>query len=265
MFRSSLLLLAALASSLPAFADDTDLKGRLEREYVDLGAEDPEVREIATEQMLNEGVSAGSFVRNKLAAEKDPEVNGRLLVVLRAIEHEEVTSLERTAETELREISRLDARIAGLEAAATEESFRVVTLARDLAVARRRLEQTLEEIGKRLDCQVAATPTIEQPAEPEKTEYLRGGGGNIGDFAVDPRIDCQILYVDKDSPVIVISAGSNLKVETGMKFTVYRGSQYVSKIVVTAAGAGFASCRELLDFRKEPLRQGDPVSTRVFD
>ncbi|MCE9581517.1 MAG: hypothetical protein K8T20_03265, partial [Planctomycetes bacterium] len=73
------------------------------------------------------------------------------------------------------------------------------------------------------------------------------------------------LGVSDKVNLILISVGGKDKVQVGYKFTVYRGSQYVSKLVVDKVEDGWAACRELTDFRKDAVQQGDNVSTRVFD
>jgi uncharacterized protein YhaN len=97
-------------------------------------------------------------------------------------------------------------------------------------------------------------------------EYLRDGSdGQPGDFAVEPKIDGVVLGVSDKANLVLISVGKKDKVQVGYKFTVYRGSAYVSKLVVDKVEDGWSACRELKDFRKEEIQQGDNVSTRVFD
>lgn len=250
MPRRAILLFGAVLASL-SIAGEPDLRARLERDYVLLGDEDPVVREAATERMLKEGVGAAAFVRGKLAIAKDAEVVGRLLRVLEMIEMEEQVELEGDAEDAMKEISTLESR----DDTERRES--------DLAAAHTRLEQVLEAILERVERQAATAPPEEPRPEPEST--LRSPVPNIGDLAVEPKIDGEVLFIGRRHAHMVISAGSALKVEKGMKFTVYRGDRYVSKVVVTAVRRGFATCREILDFRKEVPRKGDSVSTRVFD
>jgi hypothetical protein len=254
MRRPASLLFAGILASL-SHAGESDLRARLEDEYALLGDEEPAVREAATERMRKEGLAAAAFVREKLSAEKDAEVVGRLLQVLRAIELEELVELEGKAEEAMAEVKALESRFA-------DPRDEMSRLESDLEAARMRLEKVVEEIRDRVDRQEAAAPP-EEP-EPEPEGYLRSVP-NIGDLAVEPKIDGEVLFLGRRDSHIVISAGSDQKVEKGMKFTVYRGERYVSKLVVTSARRGFAICREILDFRKEPPRQGDSVSTRVFD
>ncbi len=255
MLRPPLILFASVLASL-SIAGEAGLRARLEADYARLGDEAPTVREAATERMLDAGVAAAAFVREKLAIEDDAEVEGRLLRVLRAIEREELVELEREAEESMMAMSALESRIKA-------EPGDRERLESDLEDARRRLERVLDGMGDRMDRLATAAPPEEPATEP--VSYLRGPTPNIGDLAVEPKIDGEILFLGRRNSLVVISAGSERKAVAGMKFTVYRGERYVSKVVVTSARRGFALCREILDFRKEPPRKGDSVSTRVFD
>ncbi|MCE9584516.1 MAG: hypothetical protein K8T20_18665 [Planctomycetes bacterium] len=86
-----------------------------------------------------------------------------------------------------------------------------------------------------------------------------------GDLAECPQIDGVILGVSDKVNLVLISVGNKDNVKVGYKFTVYRGSEYVSKLVVDKVEDTWAACRELLEFRKVDIQQGDSVSTHVFD
>lgn len=75
-------------------------------------------------------------------------------------------------------------------------------------------------------------------------------------------INAFVLAVDRDK--LRISAGSRQGVAVGYTFVVYRGSQYVSKLVVECVADDVSVCRELRDFQKDPIRPGDIVTTNNF-
>lgn len=79
-----------------------------------------------------------------------------------------------------------------------------------------------------------------------------------------PKIDGFVMAVSDKVNLVLIDVGSDKSVEVGYKFTVYRGDEYVSRLVVDRVESGWSACRELTDFRKREIQQGDNVSTRIF-
>lgn len=137
------------------------------------------------------------------------------------------------------------------------------TVQAELLAANDRLEKAYKDIAE-MEKQLVDVSRAKNDIE-QQLAYLRERVPNIGDLAVEPKIDGVVLGVSDKVNLILISVGGKDKVQVGYKFTVYRGSQYVSKLVVDKVEDGWAACRELTDFRKDAVQQGDNVSTRVFD
>ncbi len=80
-----------------------------------------------------------------------------------------------------------------------------------------------------------------------------------------PAIDARVLRVKEDvSPgLVLLSVGSNDKVEKGFHFSIYRGSEFVGKVIVEKVLADSCGCRVL--FTKEGLSvaPGDEAATRL--
>lgn len=250
--------LSALPATRPAGAEDSDLQVRLARAHAGLASDDPAERDTATQNLLNEGVAAASFVREKLPLEKDPEVAARLQLVLEAIEMEEFVLLKIEADRELERIAALRDRLAKLDTAHPERS----SLEASVAAVRAHLKGLFSRISERLKDDSEPDPL---PKDPAPAIEWNKSHPNIADMETEPKIDGDVLFIHGERPLFLISAGADQKAARGMKFTVYRGSEYVSKLVVVELGARFAVCRELDEFRKSSIRPEDPVSTRVFD
>lgn len=137
------------------------------------------------------------------------------------------------------------------------------TVQAELLAANDRLEKAYKDIAE-MEKQLVDVSRAKNDIE-QQLAYLRERVPNIGDLAVEPKIDGVVLGVSDKVNLILISVGGKDKVQVGYKFTVYRGSAYVSKLVVDKVEDGWAACRELTDFRKDAIQQGDNVSTRVFD
>ena len=63
--------------------------------------------------------------------------------------------------------------------------------------------------------------------------------------------------------VYVISVGSKDKVEVGYEFTVFRGNEYVSTIVVDAVYPTYSAGRTKPGMKKSDVRPGDSVTTKL--
>jgi hypothetical protein len=137
------------------------------------------------------------------------------------------------------------------------------TVQAELLASNDRLEKAYKDIAE-MEKQLVSVSRDKNDIE-QQLAYLRDRVPNIGDLAVEPKIDGVVLGVSDKVNLVLISVGSKDKVQVGFKFTVYRGSQYISKLVVDKVEDGWSACRELTDFRKDTIQQGDNVSTRVYD
>ena len=135
----------------------------------------------------------------------------------------------------------------------------------DVSRSRNDLEQQLAELRGPYRPAFARIELLEKQLRDAGITPLPNPPAPMLPEPLEPKIDGVVLGVSDKVNLVLISVGIKDKVEVGMKFTVYRGSTYVSKLVVDKVEDGWAACRELTDFRKEKIEQGDKVSTRVFD
>jgi hypothetical protein len=68
--------------------------------------------------------------------------------------------------------------------------------------------------------------------------------------------------VDTDLNIVLLSVGSADGVKVGYEFTVYRGSEYVAKVVVEKVGSDWCSGYSKKGLEKTPIRVGDQATTR---
>src|SRR5262245_5018467 len=72
-----------------------------------------------------------------------------------------------------------------------------------------------------------------------------------------------VQAVDNKNDIYVISVGSKDKVEVGYEFTVYRGSEYVSTIVIDRVFPNYASGMTKAGTKKRDVQAGDECATRL--
>lgn len=75
-----------------------------------------------------------------------------------------------------------------------------------------------------------------------------------------PTIHGKVTAVRSDEGLVILSVGSNEKTEKGHLFTVFRGNQYVAKVVVEKVVPTWSGAR-ILDKQME-VKEGDNASTR---
>ncbi len=80
-----------------------------------------------------------------------------------------------------------------------------------------------------------------------------------------PAIDARVAAVKNDvSPALVLlSVGSQDKVEKGFHFSIYRGSEFVGKVVVEKVLAESCGCRVLFTDGSKQIQAGDSAATRL--
>ncbi len=77
-------------------------------------------------------------------------------------------------------------------------------------------------------------------------------------------IEGKVLAVRDEVNLVMISVGSQDGVKKGHRFTVFRGEEYIGKIEVEKVFDDMASARILVDWTKEPIKENDNASTRVY-
>jgi hypothetical protein len=80
-----------------------------------------------------------------------------------------------------------------------------------------------------------------------------------------PAIDGKVVAVktDIDPPLVLLSVGADDKVEQGFRFSVYRGSTFVGKVVVEKVLRDSAGCRVLFTADGQSISAGDNAATRL--
>ena len=152
------------------------------------------------------------------------------------------------------------------ERAANSEALRVAQDAKEAAIRNlSEKEQQLENLlaaKQALEAQLEATKHQLRSAQlTAETAVSRAGGS--GDVPMDqPAHAGQILSVDGDANVAIISLGSEDGVRPGFRYTVSRGSQYVTMIEITDVQAKQSAGRSIKSLQKVDIHRGDRVMSR---
>ena len=80
-----------------------------------------------------------------------------------------------------------------------------------------------------------------------------------------PPIDGKVAAVkdDMNPPLVLLSVGSDDKVEKGFHFSIYRGSEFVGKVVVEKVLKDSCGCRVLFTKEGQKIASGDSAATRL--
>jgi len=62
----------------------------------------------------------------------------------------------------------------------------------------------------------------------------------------------------------ILSVGSDNGVQAGMEFTIYRGPEFVTKVVIEKADNEWSSCRSVLEFQKSRPQVDDCACSKPY-
>ena len=127
----------------------------------------------------------------------------------------------------------------------------------------RRLHDNLNDandmIGE-LEKQIVARDGQIESLDMQLRVYKEKYGELIG-FAAPP-LKGRVSAVNGELNIVVLSIGRDDKVEAGYEFTIYRGSEYVGKVVIDKVDKDFCSGYSRKEVEKAPIEVGDNATTR---
>ena len=149
----------------------------------------------------------------------------------------------------------------------TSEAARKETDAKNKAQADEiaRLTQDKETAEKSLAANEAAMKAINDQLDEKMTllaRYKTEKGSLTGAVAMKD-VKGVVQAVDNKVDIYVISVGSKDNVQVGYEFTIYRGSEYVSTIVIDKVFPNYSSGTTKPGTKKQDVRAGDEAATRL--
>lgn len=175
----------------------------------------------------------------------------------------EAAATERTRAAS--ELAETRARLAGELKRASESEQAKAAVRKELEAETDRLEHAYKDIAemeKQLVTLSREKNDIEEQLKATKAELAQ-----LKDHAIEvlpdhppaPAIEGTVLGVSDRVNLVLISVGKKDNVEIGMTFSVLRGTDVVSRLMVDKIEDGWAACRELKDARKQQILEGDQV------
>jgi len=77
-----------------------------------------------------------------------------------------------------------------------------------------------------------------------------------------PMLKAMVSGVDNSLNIVMLSIGRDDQVKVGYEFTIYRGSEYVGKVVIDRVEKDYCSGQSKKEIEKSPIQVGDQATTR---
>jgi len=86
--------------------------------------------------------------------------------------------------------------------------------------------------------------------------------GSLADVMNPPTIRARVTAVDNDLNIVMLSVGRDDQVKVGFAFTVYRGDEYIGKVIIDKVEADYASGYSVKELEQGAIQVGDDATTR---
>jgi len=194
--------------------------------------------------------------------------------------HTDLNSEKQRFTTEQNNLTTITNQKADVEKSLGAQRTRTDELQNNLDVATRRREIAEGQVARLTQLDTSLTNDIStlrqnyndtRKALKEKEiviAMLEEKGVNVATLVAGPpmpAIDCRVTAVKSDvqPALVLLNVGSNDKVEKGFHFSVYRGSEFIGKVVVEKVLADSAGCRVLFVKDGQSVQSGDSAATRL--
>jgi hypothetical protein len=86
--------------------------------------------------------------------------------------------------------------------------------------------------------------------------------GEVPDWIKMPPITAKVTTVSPDYNIVMLSVGSDDHVKVGFEFTIFRGDEYVGKVVVNKVEKDYCAGYSKKEVEKAAIQPGDDAKTR---
>jgi SMC interacting uncharacterized protein involved in chromosome segregation len=86
--------------------------------------------------------------------------------------------------------------------------------------------------------------------------------GSLADVMNPPTIKARVTAVDNNLNIVMLSVGLDDGVKKGFAFTVYRGNEYIGKVIIDKVEADYASGYSVKELEQGAIQVGDDATTR---
>jgi septal ring factor EnvC (AmiA/AmiB activator) len=262
----------AAAAFLFAYSHDYKLKFEDEQKahQATTEAKDAVIAELTSKVEGYEEQITSLNTENAALKRDNDELKGTLDE--KARELDDLKSAHKTLNESHLTISRT---VEDLESRVMEQSDRITGLEENLDKAEERNDNLTAELTvlkddqEKLENKLIATRKELKTSEDSRREYediirrLQEAGIKIPPILVPAEpIHGQVLAVDPDTDIVVLSVGANGNVTKGMKLSIYRDDAFVGSVTVISVFPDMSSARILRGMTLREIMPGDNVTNR---
>jgi myosin heavy subunit len=168
----------------------------------------------------------------------------------------------RQLEVQITQIQEMNAKVEEYRQKLIRANNNANTSMQELQYARQeaeRLQKDLASLEENHVSQARAKKHLE-----EILAMLEARGVQVSGAAPLKHLEGKVTAVSKDIGLVIISVGKDDGVLEGNEFTVYRGNEFITKIVINRVDRKWAAGRVVLPPRGDGVRVSDDVSNSIF-
>jgi predicted nucleic acid-binding Zn-ribbon protein len=222
---------------------------------------DGNVRDLR-DQLSSKTAAYDSVAAKAEAKEAEFDAVSRAYTELRG-QFEQLAQTARDAQSHIEQLNSDKNNLVNEKDQAMTEKRQAIDAMNDAITERRRLEGEL----------VAAMDTIagmekvgvDMAAEIEGLSLLvaayKSKVGDLPNLLTPPKIKAKVSAVNNEMNIVILSVGRDDQVEEGFEFTIYRGNDYVGKVIIDTVEADYCSGHSKKELERLPISSGDDATT----
>jgi len=174
-----------------------------------------------------------------------------------------LTDLEKDLAAARTEISDLNTKYDDALAATRAAKQTSDDLRNDLERANGQISQLQDELAATQKEKTELAEELQKKANLIAMITERIGAAAIAEMQNMPAINGQVTGVDEDLNIVLVSVGTDDEVKVGFTMTVYRGGEYVGRLIIDKVGGDWASGHMDQSVSKSFPMKGDDVATQL--
>jgi uncharacterized phage infection (PIP) family protein YhgE len=118
-------------------------------------------------------------------------------------------------------------------------------------------QQKIGAMAKQASTQAEETDALKLENETYKKEV-----GSLGPLMAQESMDAMVTGVSDKVNLLILSVGRDDKVKKGYEFTIFRGSEFVGKVIVDRVEKDHCTAFSKKEVERTPIKVGDKATTR---
>jgi predicted nucleic acid-binding Zn-ribbon protein len=174
-----------------------------------------------------------------------------------------LTDLQKDLDGARTEVADLNSKYDDALAATRSAKQTADDLRNDLERANGNITQLKDELAATQKEKTQIAEDLQKKTNVLKMVADRFGADALIDIQNMPPINGQVTGVDEDLNIVLVSVGTDDDVKVGFTMTVYRGGEYVGRLVIDKVGGDWASGHMDQSVSKSFPMKGDDVATQL--